>query len=120
MNAKHVVAITAVIIVTTAFVYSTFFLSFTKSKKVVRVLCAGSLMMPLEKAEKHFEQQHPDVDAEIEGHGSIQVIRHVTEIHEEADALMVADCSLIPDMMYTVEIPGTNESYASWYIKFAK
>ena len=120
MNVKYVVAIIAVIVVIIAFTSSTFFLPSEKSKKVVKILCAGSLMIPLKEAEERFEQQHPNVDVEIEGHGSIQVIRHITEIHEEADVLMVADCSLIPDMMYTVKIPGTNESYANWYIKFAR
>jgi molybdate/tungstate transport system substrate-binding protein len=89
------------------------------SKTEMRVLCAGSLMVPFYEMEKEFEAQHPDVDVLIEGHGSIQVIRHVTELYEEADVMVVADYSLIPMMMYSTMMPDTTESYADWYVKFA-
>jgi molybdate/tungstate transport system substrate-binding protein len=85
----------------------------------IRVLCAGSLMVPLNELEKAFEDLHPDIDIMTEGHGSIQVIRHVTELYEEADVMAVADHSLIPIMMYNQKIPETEESYADWYIEFA-
>jgi molybdate/tungstate transport system substrate-binding protein len=88
-------------------------------KTKVRVLCANSLMYPLDGIEKAFEALHPDIDILTEGHGSIQVIRHVTEIHEESDLLIVADDSLIPMMMYNAKIPDTDQNYADWYIKFA-
>lgn len=89
------------------------------SRTKLRVLCAGSLMVPFYEMEKEFEAQHPDVDVLIEGHGSIQVIRHVTELYEESDVLVVADYSLIPMMMYSTKIPDTTDSYANWYVKFA-
>ena len=89
------------------------------SRTGLRVLCAGSLMVPFYEMEKECEAQYPDVDVLIEGHGSIQVIRHVTEIYEEADVLVVADYSLIPMMMYSTKMPNTTESYANWYVKFA-
>jgi len=85
----------------------------------MRVLCAGSLMLPFTELEKAFEAKYPATDVLIEGHGSIQVIRHVTELYEEADIVAVADHSLIPMMMYNVTVPDTNESYASWYVSFA-
>lgn len=89
------------------------------SKIRMRVLCAGSLMLPFTELEEAFEAKYPDADMLIEGHGSIQVIRHVTELYEEADVVAVADHSLIPMMMYSVTVPDTDESYASWYVKFA-
>ena len=89
------------------------------SRTGLRVICAGSLMVPFYEMEKEFEAQHPDVDVLIEGHGSIQVIRHVTELYEEADVLVVADYSLIPMMMYNIQVPDTTENYADWYIEFA-
>jgi molybdate/tungstate transport system substrate-binding protein len=90
-----------------------------ESPTKIRVLCAGSLMVPFQELEREFEAKYPDIDVLIEGHGSIQVIRHVTEIHEEADVMAVADHSLIPMMMYNVKIPDTDDDYADWYIKFA-
>jgi molybdate/tungstate transport system substrate-binding protein len=85
----------------------------------MRVLCAGSLMVPLNELEKAFESLHPEIDVLTEGHGSIQVIRHVTELYEEADVLTVADDSLIPMMMYDAKIPETDTCYADWHIKYA-
>jgi len=91
----------------------------TSEKQTVRVLCAGSLMVPFQEMEREFEKLHPDVDVLIEGHGSIQVIRHVTELYEKADVMVVADYSLLPMMMYNTTMPGTTEAYADWHLKFA-
>lgn len=82
----------------------------------LKVIYAGSLIVPLEELEKQFESLHPSVDVQIEGHGSIQVIRQVTDIHKAVDVLAVADYSLIPDMMYATP---SGEDYADWYVKFA-
>ena len=88
-------------------------------KRTLKVLCASSLLFPLGKVEETFEEAHPDIDVEIEGHGSIQVIRQVTELGQEADLLMVADYSLIPLMMYNSSGYGSNQNFADWYIRFA-
>jgi molybdate/tungstate transport system substrate-binding protein len=85
----------------------------------LRVICAGSLMVPFREIEKAYEELNPHVDVLTQGHGSIQVIRRVTELGTEADIVAVADHSLIPPMMYDVQIPDTDDSYASWYIRFA-
>ena len=85
----------------------------------LKVLCADSLMVPFQEMEKQFEAEHPDSEVVVEGHGSIQVIREVTELHNEADVLAVADHSLIPMMMYGNKVPDTAEDYADWYIEFA-
>ena len=90
-----------------------------KDKVPVRVLIAGSLMIPFDGLEKVYEAEHPDVDAQMEAHGSIQVIRHVTEIHELSDLVVSADHALIPMLMYPSKVPETSKSYADWYIKFA-
>ena len=82
----------------------------------LKVIYAGSLIVPFEEIEKQFESMHPGVDVQIEGHGSIQAIRQVTDIHKEVDVLAVADYSLIPDMMYATP---SGEDYADWYVKFA-
>jgi molybdate/tungstate transport system substrate-binding protein len=85
----------------------------------LRVLLAGSLMIPFDGLERAFEEEHPDVDVLMEGHGSIQCIRHVTELEELADIVAVADEALIPLMMYQTHIPGTDQPYADWYLPFA-
>ena len=56
-----------------------------------------------------FEAQHPDVDVQVEGHGSIQAIRQVTDLHRPIDVVAVADESLIPDLMFRTDpATGTN------------
>jgi molybdate/tungstate transport system substrate-binding protein len=89
------------------------------SKQILKIHCATSLLFPLEKVEADFESAHPDVDVEIEGHGTIQVIRHVTELNQKIDLLLVADYVLIPRMMYDTKMPNTDESFANYYIRFA-
>ncbi|MFA6612537.1 MAG: tungstate ABC transporter substrate-binding protein WtpA [Dehalococcoidales bacterium] len=80
---------------------------------------AGSLLVPFLELEAAFEDKYPDIDVVQEGHGSIQVIRHVTEIHDEIDIAIVADHSLIPLLMYNTMQPDSSEPYASWTIGFA-
>jgi molybdate/tungstate transport system substrate-binding protein len=91
----------------------------TPEQTRLKVICAGSLMVPFTEVQKAYEAQNPHVDVLIEGHGSVQVIRQVTELGAEADVIAVADHSLIPAMMYPVQMPESDHSYASWYIKFA-
>ena len=83
------------------------------------VFAAGSLILPFADLEKAFEAQNPDVDVLGEYHGSIQVIRHVTDIHLRIDVVATADHSLIPMLMYATPDPDTGLPYASWYIRFA-
>ncbi|MCW4015061.1 MAG: tungstate ABC transporter substrate-binding protein WtpA [Candidatus Bathyarchaeota archaeon] len=88
-------------------------------KTVLNIHCATSLQYPLASVEADFEAVHPEVDVQIEGHGTIQVIRHVTELGQNNDLLFVADYGLIPVMMYDTKMPDSDESYADYYIRFA-
>ena len=88
-------------------------------KTTLKVMFAGSLIVPFAALEEAYEAAHPDVDVQMEGHGSIQVIRHVTEIGDLVDVAVTADAALIPLLMYAVEVPETGEPFASWYIEFA-
>ncbi len=81
------------------------------AKQELKVIYAGSLIVPFGDLEQAYERTHPDVDVVMEGHGSIQSIRHITDVHEEFDVVAVADDSLIPAMMYP--------EYADWYVRFA-
>lgn len=123
---KAYVGILAIVVIS-AIAGVTFF-QFQDTKSVeLKVYCAGSLVYPFKRSvdltiEEKFEKQHPNVDVQIEGHGSIQCIRHVIipEIGHKADVVAVADYSLIPLLMYNTEIYDTGENYADWNIKFAR
>ncbi|MEW6402902.1 MAG: tungstate ABC transporter substrate-binding protein WtpA [Chloroflexota bacterium] len=83
------------------------------------VFAAGSLIIPFGDIEQAFEAKYPNVDVRAEYHGSIQVMRHVTELHEEIDVVATADASLIPMLMYASSVEETGEPYADWFIRFA-
>jgi molybdate/tungstate transport system substrate-binding protein len=88
-------------------------------KQTLTVFCATSLEFPLTKVETDFEKANPNIDLQVQGHGTIQVIRHVTELNYKIDVVLVADYSLIPIMMYPTKISGTDQSYANYYMRFA-
>jgi molybdate/tungstate transport system substrate-binding protein len=90
-----------------------------QEKTQLRMLVAGSLIIPFDELERAFEEQHPDADMLVEGHGSIQCVRHVTELEELADVVAVADYALIPMLMYESTEPETREPYATWHLRFA-
>jgi molybdate/tungstate transport system substrate-binding protein len=83
------------------------------------VFAAGSLIIPFDGLEKAFEARYPNIDVLAEYHGSIQVIRHATELHEPIDVVATADAALIPMLMYATDDPETGKPYANWYLRFA-
>jgi len=90
-----------------------------QERTALKVVPAGSLLYPFEQIEAEFENQHPEIDVQLEGHGSIQAIRQVTDLGRPIDVVAVADASLIPDMMY-IPMGEGEENYTDWYIPFAE
>jgi molybdate/tungstate transport system substrate-binding protein len=88
------------------------------SQVQLKVYNAASLIVPFQEIEKEFEQKHPDIDVILEGHGSIQVIRSVTELGKDVDIAAVADSQLIPLLMYST-LMKDGSPYAGWCIDFA-
>ncbi len=82
------------------------------AKTNLKVFHAGSLTISFNQIEQTFEEKHPDVDVQLEGHGSVVAVRQVTEVGQKGDVVAVADYSLIPSMM----LPD----YADFYLQFAK
>jgi molybdate/tungstate transport system substrate-binding protein len=83
------------------------------------IFAAGSLIIPFTDLEKAFESLYPQIAVQAQYHGSIQVMRHATELHEQIDVVATADASLIPMLMYATNDPETGLPYADWYIRFA-
>ncbi|MHB0875816.1 MAG: tungstate ABC transporter substrate-binding protein WtpA [Anaerolineae bacterium] len=90
-----------------------------RTKTPLVVFAAGSLIRPFGALEKAFEARYPQIDVMAEYHGSIQVMRHVTDIGEAIDVVATADYALIPSLMYAGTDPDTGLPYASWYLRFA-
>lgn len=93
--------------------------SASTEKTPLVVFSAGSLIIPFAAVEQAFEEKYPNIDVLAEYHGSIQVMRHVTEMHHQIDVVATADAALIPMLMYASDVPETGEPYADWFIKFA-
>lgn len=91
----------------------------TSDKAVLRVVIAGSLIQPFEEIENQFEEKYPYIDVRIEGHGSIQAIRQVTDLNRPFDLIAVADEALIPAMMYRPMKPG-EKNWTNNYTPFGK
>ena len=114
----YVILIFSIIIIGGAYIGA-----FWKKTITLKVFCAGSLTLPLEKIKDRFERDFPSyrpsgsltvyrVEVQLEPAGSVQCVRKITDIGKEADVLAVADFSLISKMM----VP----KYADWYLRFAK
>jgi tungstate ABC transporter binding protein WtpA len=85
----------------------------------VKLMYAGSLIVPFDSVAAAFERAHPGVDVVTEAHGSIQVLRHVTELGDRMDFVASADEQLVPPLMYERDDPATGKPWADWYCSFA-
>lgn len=85
----------------------------------VRLVYAGSLIVPFDRVARAFQRTHPGVDVVTESHGSIQVLRQVSELGGRFDIAASADEQLIPPLLYDRRDPHTGRPYASWYVTFA-
>jgi molybdate/tungstate transport system substrate-binding protein len=121
MNLRHLTLLTTIIVLTILLCNTAGCMTGRENanRTVLKVLPAGSLLQPFEEVEKAFEAQHPDVDVQIEGHGSIQVIRQVTDLRRQVDVIAVADASLIPDLMFRQD-PATGVNFTDSYTPFAR
>jgi molybdate/tungstate transport system substrate-binding protein len=119
MRKIHLIIVVFLIVLLVSIPLFSHFFNTEQETRVLKIFCAGSLVLPLDSVEEAFEDAYPNVDVQIEGHGSIQVIRHVTEIGDEVDLQLVADYELIPTMEYNKPMVDSDESYADWYIRFA-
>jgi molybdate/tungstate transport system substrate-binding protein len=90
-----------------------------QSRQTLKLLYAGSMIVPFERLAADFQELHPDVRVLTESHGSVQCIRQITELGRRFDVLVSADYSLMPPMMYDVEDEATGRPYADWTIRFA-
>ncbi len=59
----------------------------SSGKTTLVVYAAGSLIIPFNDLEKVFESKYPQIDVQAQYHGSIQVIRQVTDLHVPIDVV---------------------------------
>ena len=78
------------------------------------IFAAGTLAVPFKQATALYEKQNPDVTVQAQFGGSVKMAKQITDLHQDADILAVADYNVIPKYMF-----GT-PPHASWYAGFAR
>lgn len=76
---------------------------------------AGTLASPFKEIDDAFMKQYPNVTIQAQFGGSVKMVKQVTELHQPADVVAVADFHVIPKYMF-----GANgkTAYADWYAGF--
>lgn len=77
------------------------------------VLGAGTLAVPFRAIDAAFERQHPNVTVRAQFGGSVMMARRVTDLHQPADLVAVADYNVIPKYLFAAKA-------ADWYAGFAR
>ena len=80
---------------------------------------AGSLIVPFDRAAQAYAYAHPGLHVTTESHGSIQVIRQVSDLERRFDVLASADAALITVLMEDPAGSGGATPTADWYAVFA-
>jgi molybdate/tungstate transport system substrate-binding protein len=83
---------------------------------ILTVYGAGTLAVPFRQLDALFEHQHPGVTVEPEFGGSVMLARRITDLHQHADVLGVADYHVIPKYLFAAE---GRPAFADWYVGFA-
>lgn len=82
----------------------------------LRVLAAGTLAVPFKEMNAAFQKKFPDVEVQAQFGGSVKMVKQVTELHQPADVVAVADYSVIPKYLFGAD---GKTRHADWYVGFA-
>ena len=77
------------------------------------VFGAGTLSTPFTAEISAFKKANPGVTVHSQFGASGDMVKNITQLHQPADVLGVADYSLIPKLMFTGATPA-----ATWYLGF--
>lgn len=86
-------------------------------KTTLSIFAAGTLAVPFKQLDQSFEQKYPDIVVQPQFGGSVKMAKHITELHQEADILAVADYNVVPNYLFGGDGKTT---YTDWYIGFAR
>lgn len=86
----------------------------TAEPTVLTIFAAGTLAGPIKQVDAQFEKQYPNVTVQPQHGGSVMMARRITDLHQDADLLAVADYNVIPKYMFG------SHPHASWYAGFAR
>ena len=78
---------------------------------------AGTLAVPFKTLDAAFEKENPDVVVQAQFGGSVMMARKITDLHQNADVIAVADYNVIPKYLFG---GAGKTAYADWYAGFAQ
>ena len=78
------------------------------------IFAAGTLAVPFKEVGALFEKKYPNVKVQPQFGGSVKMAKQITELHQQADLLAVADYSVIPKYMFA------QPAHAKWYVGIAR
>lgn len=81
------------------------------------IFAAGTLAVPFKAIDEVFQKKYRDVTVQPQFGGSVKMVKHVTELHQRADLVAVADYNVIPKYLFG---KGGAKRYTRWYIGFAR
>jgi molybdate/tungstate transport system substrate-binding protein len=81
------------------------------------IFAAGTLAVPFRQLDAQFEQQHAGTTVQALFGGSVMMARRITNLHQSADLIAVADYNVIPKYLFG---GAAGPAYAKWYIGFAR
>jgi len=81
------------------------------------LFAAGTLAVPFKELDELFHSKYPEASVEAQFGGSVKMAKQITELHQPADLIAVADYSVIPKYLFGT---GGGPVYASWYAGFAR
>ena len=81
------------------------------------VFAAGTLAVPFKQVDALFEKKYPDITVQPQFGGSVKMARQITDLHQDADILAVADYNVIPKYLFGGD---GKTAYADWYVGFVR
>lgn len=86
----------------------------TAEPTVLTIFAAGTLAVPFKEVSATFEKQNPNITVQAQFGGSVMMAKRITDLHQDADLLAVADYNVMPKYMFG------GQPHASWYAGFAR
>ena len=78
------------------------------------IYAAGTLAVPFKQISALFEKKYPDIAVQAQFGGSVKMAKQITDLHQDADLLAVADYNVIPKYMFA------SPPHADWYAGIAR
>ncbi len=85
--------------------------------KTLTIYAAGTLAVPFKQLDALFAREHPDVTLQPQFGGSVMMTKRISELHQRADIVAVADYSVIPKYLFAA---NGKPALAKWYVGFAR